>query len=885
MKEIGEAYSDKTIWHIPPLVEKRHGDTFTFLDPEGPNWISTDARGASILRLVDGKISFAELVRRYSEHSGTAMALAWTHCFTFLKDAARAGLAGRQPFSSRQAYEGRAAIIEPALREIWIHTNNSCNLACAHCLVSSGPKEDKGLALDQWKGILAQAFDLGARQVYFTGGEPFVRKDIFDLIDTVLADPGRRLVILTNGMLLKGRILERLKDYSRRPLTLQISLDGPDAGTNDPIRGKGSFEPIVHGIRAGLDAGFQPIVTTVVNESNRRKVAGVTRLLGSLGVKSHHLLWPHLRGRAAMLNGNFTLTAEKCLDVLLEAREAGREAGVAVDNFESFRARISGRRFVRMDLTGAGVESLCVYSDGRVFPSASTAGYANLSCGNALELPLSSIWESARVLAEARQASVKDKVICRSCEWRYICGGGEIEHAYAYSQNGKARAAYVGFMEHDPFCGLYKGALERILVEESKPRGPLNRTSGFNSPVVFRSMGDSILCGRESELTRGRNGVAVGHSSCHLSVDIAHLREDVRNYYAEAAKEPQEALCCPVKYDSSELSHIPKDVIDRFYGCGGPVAAARIKEGEVVVDFGSGAGIDCFIAARKVGSSGGVIGVDMTDEMLAVAERCKAEVAGRLGYDVVEFRKGFLEEVPVPDATADLVMSNCVVNLSPDKRKVFAEMWRILKDHGRVVISDIVADKAVPLDMQRDVELRGACISGALTEEEFLAYLERAGFYGLRLIDRKPWKEVEGSRFSSVTVEGYKFEKKAGCTYIGQRVVYSGPFKAVIDEEGHLFPRNEPVEVCTDTAAKLRHSPYSGTFVVLEPDGSEAESPSGEILSENPNPDPSAKGGFPLLEEDLPVRRGGQAGRDRVRNSEALDSGSRIGAKCGPGCC
>ncbi|MBI2061896.1 MAG: methyltransferase domain-containing protein [Nitrospirae bacterium] len=817
-------FTDQTVWHVPDFVRKERDGMVVFLDPEGPNWISTDSRGAKILEGLDGTTSFDAVVRRYSAETGTPTAAAWVHCATFIKDAARAGFVSDEPFAARPGYLGRSEILQlTGLREIWLHLNNSCNLSCSHCLVSSGPKEDQGLSTDQWKAILRQSFDLGTGQVYFTGGEPFLRKDIFELMDFVLSRPDRKLVILTNGMLFKGPTLDRLRDYSGRPLVLQISLDGPDAETNDPIRGKGSFDPILRGIRSAQAAGFAPIVTTVVNAANRHKVAEVTRLLATLGVKSHHLIWPHHRGRSAAMNGQFSLSALECLEVLREAKEAGAEVGVTVDNFESFRARIHGRRGVKMDHSSAGFESLCVYADGRVFPSASTAGYPALSCGNVLESPLESIWRSSEVLAETRKVSVINKEMCRSCTWRFICGGGEIEHGYFYSQNGRSRRAGDGFHAHDPFCDLYKTALEDILLSEASSAAHLagdggapNPRSGFNAPVVLRSMGDAILCGQESALTRGRNGVALGHSSCHLASDIAHMREDVRSFYAAAAKEPQEALCCPVKYDSEDLGHIPQDVIDRFYGCGGPVAAARIREGEVVVDFGSGAGIDCFIAAKKVGPNGRAIGVDMTDEMLDVARRCGTEVADRLGYNAVEFRKGYLEHVPVEDRTADLVMSNCVINLSPDKKAVFAEMWRVLRDHGRAVISDIVSDRTVSMELQRDIQLRGACITGALTEEEFLAGLEKSGFYGLRLIDKKPWREVEGLHFSSITVEGFKFEKKDGCRYIGQRAIYAGPFKAAIDEEGHLFPRNEPVEVCTDTAAKLRHAPYAGSFVVLE---------------------------------------------------------------------
>jgi SAM-dependent methyltransferase len=200
-----------------------------------------------------------------------------------------------------------------------------------------------------------------------------------------------------------------------------------------------------------------------------------------------------------------------------------------------------------------------------------------------------------------------------------------------------------------------------------------------------------------------------------------------------------------------------------------------------------------------------------------VARENQPLVASALGYDVVEFREGFLERIPVESRSVDLVTSNCVVNLSPDKPRVFEETWRILKDHGRIVISDIVSEREVPPRLKVNPRLWGECLVGALTQEAFLAGLERAGFYGLSVLRRAYWKEVEGYPFFSVTVQGFKYEKTAGCVFQGHRAVYLGPGKALVDEEGHLFPRNEPYEVCTDTVAKLSRPPYHGMFAILEP--------------------------------------------------------------------
>ena len=313
------------------------------------------------------------------------------------------------------------------------------------------------------------------------------------------------------------------------------------------------------------------------------------------------------------------------------------------------------------------------------------------------------------------------------------------------------------------------------------------------------------------------------HSNCVLAFDVEKPRALVRGFYSQAAEQPQPELCCPVKYDEADTGHIPREVLERFYGCGSPIAMAAAQPGETVLDLGCGAGIDCFIAAKYVGPAGKAIGVDMTDKMLDVAARAKPQVARNLGYDVVEFRKGYLEQVPAEDRSVDVVISNCVINLSPDKRAVFREMWRTLSNHGRMCVADIVSERPVPAHLKVNPQLWGECTVGALTEEEFLAYAEQAGFYGVQVLKKTFYKTIEGYHFYSVTVRGYKFEKTASCTYVGQRAIYHGPFKAVTDEEGHLFPREVAVEVCTDTAAKLSKPPYQTAFTVTDPTASTVE--------------------------------------------------------------
>ncbi len=184
-----------------------------------------------------------------------------------------------------------------------------------------------------------------------------------------------------------------------------------------------------------------------------------------------------------------------------------------------------------------------------------------------------------------------------------------------------------------------------------------------------------------------------------------------------------------IGYSDQELATIPQES-NLGLGCGNPLAFASIKKGDTVLDLGSGAGIDCFLAAGRVGSEGKVIGVDMTAEMLEKAR----ENACKGGYNNVEFRLGEIENLPVADNCVDLIISNCVINLSTDKKRVFEESFRVLKPGGRLMVSDMVITKELPASIKNSVEAYIGCIAGAVLKEEYLAALESAGFTGVEVV-------------------------------------------------------------------------------------------------------------------------------------------------------
>ena len=247
------------------------------------------------------------------------------------------------------------------------------------------------------------------------------------------------------------------------------------------------------------------------------------------------------------------------------------------------------------------------------------------------------------------------------------------------------------------------------------------------------------------------------------------IKEVVRGRYAQIARQDQQS-CCPsctcgvsplsqaeaIGYLAEDLANIPEEVIVGL-GCGNPTAIADLKAGEIVLDLGSGVGIDVFLVAGKVGPAGRVIGVDMTKEMVDKAK----DIAESYGYENVEFRLGEIEELPIGDKSVDVIISNCVINLSPNKSKVFQEAYRVLKYGGRLIVSDIVAEGALPDEIKRDPDAWTVCIAGALERQEYLGEIRKAGFGDVQVVSKREFyveatesKTME--KLMSITVKAYK---------------------------------------------------------------------------------------------------------------------------------
>jgi len=313
------------------------------------------------------------------------------------------------------------------------------------------------------------------------------------------------------------------------------------------------------------------------------------------------------------------------------------------------------------------------------------------------------------------------------------------------------------------------------------------------------------------------------------------LLSSVQDYYGkvlQGSADLKTSACCLNEvmpaYLSALLKNIHPEVKDRFYGCGSPIPPA--VAGATVLDLGCGSGRDCYTLAQLVGKDGHVIGLDMTDEQLEVARRHQGWHAERFGAANVEFRKGFIEDLAaagIADNSVDLVISNCVLNLSPDKPRLFAEIFRVLKPGGELYFSDVFADRRIPKALAEDPVLLGECLGGAMYLEDFRRMLHRVGCADARVVASGPLlvnnRELEAQtgniRFFSNTVRAFKLDLEDRCEDFGQVAVYRGSipeFPHFFDlDDHHHFVTGKPMLVCGNTADMISKTRYAAHFTLV----------------------------------------------------------------------
>lgn len=727
-------------------------DTPVYVLPEGPDWILPNSGGD-------------RLIQTLMSDSPTAVDEGSTLSHARFRQFYNELI---QPVV-KERYPGRGSLLQLSrLKECWFHITDKCNLACCHCMFACSPADTAFMALEEFTLFFLQAFDLGARIFFLTGGEPMVHPD-FEKICTRVLDrsPDTCLVILTNGLLIDA-FLPFLTTLPQDRVHFQVSLDGEKA-THDRIRGKGTHERLLTGLEGLTAINRQVSLAMAVGEDNLDEMAGLVDVAAQYSISNIHYLWMFARGKSEQ---NRRIPSRKVFASLMAAHEKAVKKGISIDNIDTIERQVFSPRGTKYDLGTAGWESLAIGPEGNVYPTPALVREPRALCGNAHD-GLEQVWKEASLLSHIRGLSIVKESSLNEDPLKFLTGGGDLDHSFYHS------GLFAG---HDPYVDLY-GRIALWLITRS-PGHTQGQAAEVLWPCVTLRMGDRLL-----NCDQPHGQVALTHSNCVLS--LGSLTDSVSGFYAKAAEATNQDIVNPVCYPEEEISHVPQSARIRSYGCGSPVLDAGVSPGETLVDLGSGAGMECFIAARKVGATGRVFGIDMTDSMLALAKKSLGSVEKSLGYQNIRFKKALLEDLGLAADSTDIVISNCVINLAADKHRTFAEIFRILKPGGRLVISDIVTDTPPEPAILNDPLLRGECIAGALTLTRLMALLEMAGFENIRILKRFFYRKVMGHCFYSVTYQAHTPCRKGKM----EEIVYPGPFAAVMTDNGELLLRGEKIKM------------------------------------------------------------------------------------------
>lgn len=756
-------------------------DSSIYLCPDAPYWFVANDNGQNMLQYAGGSFEVSqagkdELIQFYqngSEKSYLSCAVAVEHFFQSLE----------LPCSAD--YHGRADLQMENLSELWLHITDNCNLRCKHCLFGDNFAKKRELPRDTLKSLVEEAVGLGCRLLCFTGGEPFLYPEFLEIMAWALTFDHLQIAILTNGIFIEEH-LEKLAGLDRKRLHFQISLEGPEK-QNDAIRGQGSFARAAKAIELLQERGFSVTVALTVGKENVPYLPELFSVLAGLKVKNVHFQYHFQRG----FGQDLEMAIEDFRKILPSLLTAAVLNGISIDNVEAIRSQVFTPPGTRFDFGNGGWQSLAVGPDGNIYPTPATVDVDYLRSGK-IEDGLEKVWRHSPILQNIRELSLMDVPAMAADPYRFLLGGGDLDHCLKPGENCSGLT-----LELDPYAGISRDIARHLIAAEAACLPEIE------SPAIKLRMGDiSSRCstGDEVNFTRCNCLLSMGEGPHGL----------VRNFYGARAEETDETILNPVHYDDA-AAMIPAEARGRRYGCGSPVEDADIQPRQTVVDLGSGSGVECFLASRKVGRDGKVFGIDMTERMIDLAKRTSASVSRELGYHNVYFKKGFLENIPLADSSADIVISNCVVNLSENKRQVFQEILRILKPGGRMVISDVVSENEPPAKIRNDQKLFGECLGGAMVQQYLLAVLRDMGFENIQVLKRFPYREKEGHHFYSMT---YSANKPAILKERQQDILYAGPFSLLVNGSGGVLSRGKRMrvsskELAMDNAELALHNIFS----------------------------------------------------------------------------
>ncbi len=746
-------------------VATAEGTSRLFVLPEVPFWFVPSPQASDLLHraLKQGPRTLDDLVVAWRNLSGLSLADSMAQVKRLMTSVVVPDL---------PPYRGRSQVGPPsALRELWIHVTDKCNLRCRHCLFGHHLTGQRHLPWDGFERAVHEAASVGLRLVAFTGGEPFCHSRFPEMVRYVLENTTAHVAILTNAV--SGRI-GKLRGMDPGRLHLQVSLEGPEE-VHDGLRGQGSFRRAIQGVREAQRLGISVSAAVALNPATLPTLSLLPSICRENGIDSIHLQFHFERGFGAHSSMGLQTGEPEGLRPLLEGlhrlREEARRLSIRIDNFDAMASRLFSPPGTRYDLGNACWEALALGPDGALYPTPAMVDLPQAQVGH-IEEGLVSVWLDSPKAKAIRSLSLLDSPEMAADPLRFIVGGGDLDHALKFGEDGGP------ILGSDPYLPVYHWMIKRLLEEE------------LADLPVAQEVGMVLRMGEVSEVCGGEGQVNFVRCNCLLSLGqgVSGL---VKEFYASRARKPDITILNPVERQGEEFSLIPKEVQERSYGCGSPVDAARLEPGEVVVDLGCGAGMECLLAAQRVGPGGEVIGVDMTAEMLGRAKAAARQVAERVGYANSHFVQGRLESLPLADGVADVVISNCVINLCRNKRRVLKEALRVLRPGGRLVVADVVTEEEPPPSIRANQRLLGECLGGAMVQSALLAMLEELGFVAPRVISRFPYREVKGHPFYSLTFEAYR--PQHGREKI--RVMGGGPeLMALLPGEG-VLSRGEVTEI------------------------------------------------------------------------------------------
>ena len=685
----------------------------------------------------------------------------------------------RLPRLPSEDYLGRAWQLETdALDQVWFHLLDECDQRCKHCMFSDdhrgGGRLDREVALD----LARQAHGLGCRTFLLTGGEPLLHPELPAVVDGLLALDQASVVLLTNGTRLLDQA-DALRRWRGGRLRVQVSVDGTQQ-SHDWARGEGAFAALIPNMALLADQGLPFGLSMCVSQTNLDDMPQMPALAASWGAQRVHYHWHH--GGRGKATPNSLPNPKHLLPLLVEAFGQAREHQVVIDNLGILRRQVFAPVGVVHDGTRSGWRSLAVGPDRRLYPSPLLVGLDEMAAP--LDRDLATTWRDAPAMERARQATAA----AGDDPMRLLLGGGDLDYGLR-SGTGE-----------DPYWPLHKAAACWLIEQEVAALEPPP-----DAPGLRMQKGDLRLA----------PGVGSGVELAPvvwIDLDPRRLPE----VGVDSVPQGQATI-----YPELAVDHVPPEVLAGDQGAGSPVMQAGVVAGERVLDLGCDRGIECFVASRMVGAMGQVFGVDARQAMVDRCSRDASSVARKLGYGNLQFLVGAPEQIPLPDASVDLVLGNFSFNRCLHLRRALAEVRRVLRPGGRLVLRTLVCDDEPGPAIRNEADAWARGLAGALSPQQLMALLAEGGLGQAMLVERTPCCVEHGHRFFWCTIK-----TRPSATQQEQElveVIYRGPLPALVSPSGRLLPVGQACHVPVAEAQALARQLLAADGGRLVPPDSEHE--------------------------------------------------------------